>query len=290
MNILWLGWEDMYATRRMCQVAKSGGVHLDAIEIFNVSFISDNHRNGIFYKDIDLVAKYDVLVVRTYFPYISEVLTIARLFHEAGKVVIDQSLTDEGYSVSKQHDYILLAKNNLPVPETRQVFNPVEVEAFADQVGYPCILKGVHGAHGSTVFMIKNADQLRRWLWRFPIGELAVQEFLPADEDYRVLTVGYKALPVIISRKPAPGDFRTNFAVNGTSRSHPLTDFPELAQIAEKAARLMRREFAGVDIRFKGSQPMILEVNRRPSFEGFEQATGFDVAGEFLKHIMARVN
>ena len=39
---------------------------------------------------------------------------------------------------------------------------------------------------------------------------------------------------------------------------------------------------------YKGNQSMILEVNRRPAFEGNEQATGFDVAGEFLKSILCR--
>jgi RimK family alpha-L-glutamate ligase len=288
MKILWLGWEDMYATRRMRQAAKAANVQLEALEIYDVSFISDGMRVGIFHKSIDLLVEYDVLVVRTFYPYISEALTIARLFSQAGKLVIDQSLTDEGYAVSKQHDYILLAQAGLPVPATRQVFNPADVEDFAAEIGYPCILKGIHGTHGATVFLIKNVEQLRRWLWRFPIGELSIQEFLPAEEDYRLLTIGYKALPIIISRKPAPGDFRTNFAVNGEFSSRPLSDFPKLGEISEKAARLLRREFAGVDIRFKGEEPMLLEVNRRPAFEGFELATGYDVAGQFLKYILAR--
>ena len=288
MKILWLGWEDMYATRRMKVAAKQQGVQLDALEIFDVAFISDNHRTGIFHRDRDLVAEYDALVVRTFYPYISEALTIARLFHDAGKLVLDQSLTDEGYAVSKQHDSILMAQHGLPVPATRQVFNPADVEAFALEVGYPCVLKGVHGAHGSTVFLVHSVEQLRRWLWRLPIGELSVQEYLPAQEDYRVLAIGYKALPLIISRKPAPGDFRTNFAANAEFSARPLSDFPQLGELAEKAARLLRREFAGVDIRFKGNQPMILEVNRRPAFEGFEKATGCDVAGEFLKYILSQ--
>lgn len=288
MKILWLGWEDMYATRRMKAAAKQQGIQLDALEIFDVAFISDNQRTGIFHRDRDLVAEYDALVVRTFYPYISEALTIARLFYDAGKLVVDQSLTDEGYAVSKQHDSILLARHGLPVPSTRQVFNPADVEAFAAEVGYPCVLKGVHGAHGSTVFLVHSVEQLRRWLWRLPIGELSVQEYLPAEEDYRVLAIGYQALPTFISRKPAPGDFRTNFAVNGEFSARPLSEMPQLGELAEKAARLLRREFAGVDIRFKGDQPMILEVNRRPAFEGFEKATGADVAGEFLKYILSK--
>jgi RimK family alpha-L-glutamate ligase len=288
MRILWLGWDEMHSTRRMCEVAKKMGLSFDALEIFDVSFHSEDRRAGIFHKDTDLVAAYDVLIVRTFYPYISEALTIARLFRDAGKLVIDESLTDEGYAVSKMHDNILLAQHGLPVPLTRQVFDQVGVEAFASEVGYPCVLKGIHGAHGSAVFLANDVDQLHHWLWRFPYGELVAQEFLPAEEDYRLLTIGGETLPHVISRHPDPGDFRTNFALDADFTACPAQDFPELVALAEQASRLLRREFAGVDIRYKKGQPMILEVNRRPAFEGYEKATGYDVAGKFLAYIQAR--
>lgn len=288
MRILWLGWEELHSTHRMGSAAKKAGLSLDALEIFDVTFHCEDGRVGVFHADTDLLAAYDVLIVRTFYPYISEALTIARLFRDAGKLVIDESLTDEGYAVSKMHDYLLLARHGLPVPRTRQLYNPADVEAFAGEIGYPCVLKGVHGAHGSTVFLARNVDELRHWLWRFPYGELAVQEFLPAEEDYRLLTIGGEALPYVISRHPAPGDFRTNFALDAEFTARPAEDFPNLVALAERASRLLRREFSGVDIRHKDGQPMILEVNRRPAFEGYEKATGCDVAGKFLHYVQSR--
>jgi gamma-F420-2:alpha-L-glutamate ligase len=114
---------------------------------------------------------------------------------------------------------------------------------------------------------------------------LIVQEFLPANEDYRLLTIGGKVLPFVISRRPPEGDFRTNFALGADFNAKPAEAFPELVSIAEEASCILRREFAGVDIRHKDGKPMILEVNRRPAFEGFEKSTGYDVAGHFLTYI-----
>jgi glutathione synthase/RimK-type ligase-like ATP-grasp enzyme len=116
-----------------------------------------------------------------------------------------------------------------------------------------------------------------------------LQEYLPAAEDYRVMVVGYRALPVMVSRKPPKGDFRTNYSLGGRFIRHDLTEFPAFQSLAEKSARALRREFTAVDIRFKGDQPLVLEVNRQPDFEGFERATKFDVATEVVRYICQRV-
>ena len=116
-----------------------------------------------------------------------------------------------------------------------------------------------------------------------------LQEFLPAEEDYRLLVIGYQSLPVMVSRRPARGDFRTNYSLGGRFVRRDLGEFPGFKELAEAAARALRREFTAVDIRMKGDQPMVLEVNRLPDFEGFERATKFDVASEVVKYIQKRV-
>ncbi len=288
-NILWLDWEVPYVTQRVQEAATALGLELAAREI-NEFVFGVNARAGcadvvgVFEGGRDIRELYDILIMRTFFPRISEGLTIARLFSEAGKVVIDQSLTNQGYVISKMHDYLILAQQGLPVPNSWQLCNLVEVQRIAQNIGYPCVLKAVHGAYGNHVHLVKNADELQRKLWRYPVGDLMLQEYLPAAEDFRVITVGYQALPKFISRKPRSGDFRTNFELGGDSQAHDLADHPALRDLAERAARTLQREFAGVDIRFKDGQPVLLEVNRRPSFQNFEQTTGLDVAAAFLRY------
>jgi len=289
MKVVWLGWEETYTTRRVRQAAKDQRLQLDTYDIHDISFIVKGQQATILGDGLNLLDTYDGLVVRTFYPYISEALTIARLFRDAGKLVMDQNLADEGYAVSKMHDHLVLTKHGVPNPCTWQLFNPRQVEAYAQQLTYPCLLKGVHGARGHHVYLIRNAEQLHRRLWHYPCGELMLQEYLPAEEDYRLLVIGYQALPVMVSRKPPKGDFRTNYSIGGRFFRRELGEFPGFKELAESASRALRREFTGVDIRMKGDQPMVLEVNRQPDFEGFERATKFDVASELVKYIISRI-
>jgi RimK family alpha-L-glutamate ligase len=289
MKVVWLGWEEVYTTRRVQQAAQEQGLGLAVYNIHDISFIVEGQQTAVMGDGRNLLETYDGLVVRTFYPYISEALTIARLFRDAGKVVMDQSLTDEGYAVSKMHDHLVMAQHGIPNPRTWQLFNPRQVEAQAEQLTYPCLLKGVHGARGEHIYLIHNAEQLQRRLWHYPCGELMLQEYLPAEEDYRLLVIGYQSLPVMVSRRPARGDFRTNYSLGGRFVGRDLGEFPGFKELAEAAARALRREFTAVDIRMKGDQPMVLEVNRLPDFEGFERATKFDVASEVVKYIQKRV-
>jgi gamma-F420-2:alpha-L-glutamate ligase len=289
MKVVWLGWEEIYTTRRVQAAAKEQGLELEVCNIHDVSFNVEGGKARAFAFGKDLLEDYDGLVVRTFYPYISESLTIARLFHDAGKVVIDESLTDEGYAVSKMHDHLVLAEHGIPTPRTWQVFNPRQVEELAEALTYPCLLKGVHGARGEHVYLVEDAGQLERRLWHYPYGELMLQEYIPADEDYRVMVLGYRALPVMVSRRPPKGDFRTNYSLGGHFLRRELIEFPAFQSLAESAARALRREFTAVDIRLKADQPMVLEVNRQPDFEGFERATKFDVATEVVRYVCQRV-
>jgi ribosomal protein S6--L-glutamate ligase len=289
MRVVWLGWEEIYTTRRVQEAAKAQGLELDACSIHDVSFSIEGQKANTFGLGKNMLEYYDGLVVRTFYPYISEALTLARLFHDAGKVVIDKNLADEGYAISKMHDHLILTGHGISCPRTWQFFNPRQVEAMAEQLTYPCVLKGVHGARGDHVYLIHSTEQLHRRLWHYPYGELLLQEYLPAEEDYRVMVLGFQALPVMVSRKPRKGDFRTNHALGGRFTRRELSEFPAFQALAEKAARTLRREFTAVDIRLKGDQSLILEVNRQPDFDGFERATHFDVAGELVKYIRQRV-
>ncbi len=289
MRILWLGWEDPYTPKRMLHAAASLGIELSTLEISDVSFKAAGGSIGVYQNSRNLVEEHDALIARTFYPHISEALTIARLFHDAGKVVVDESLTDEGFVVSKMHDYILLAAHGIEVPRTWQFHDAAALAGQADKLGYPCVLKGVHGSHGTHVHLVRNHEELMQRYAGYPAGELMLQEYLPADEDFRLLVVGYQALPLMVSRYPAPGDFRTNVAHSQSGSAYHISDFTGLAELASKAARILRREFAGVDIRYRHDKPVVLEVNRRPVFEHFEKVTGFDVAERFLSYVADKV-
>lgn len=291
MKILWLGWEDQYTPARVRAASERLGLDVTIAQIADLRFVADgaSERVGVMLGDLDVARDFDALAARTFYPHISEALTVVSLFRQAGKLVIDESLTDEGVTLSKMHDYLMLARAGVAVPRTWQMADLPAVENLAGALlGYPLVLKGVHGSYGAHVYRIDSVDQLREVWARYAPGELMAQEYLPADSDFRVICIGYRALPALVERAPKPGDFRTNSRQGGQAFGHHLAAYPDLAPLAERAARVLRREFAAVDLRYRGAEPVVLEVNRRPIFENFERVTGLDVAGAFLDYVRQR--
>ncbi len=290
MKILWLGWEDAHTPARVRAAAEQFGLDVTIAQVADLRFVADSAsgRAGVMLGDLDVARCFDVLVARTFHPHISEALTVVALFHQAGKLVIDESLTDEGVTLSKMHDYLALAQAGVAVPRTWQMADLAAVETLAGALGYPFVLKGVHGSYGAHVYRIDSVDQLRAVWARYQPGDLMAQEYLPADGDFRVICIGYRALPALVERVPKPGDFRTNSRQGGQAVARALSAYPDLAPLAERAARALRREFAAVDLRYRGAEPVVLEVNRRPIFENFERVTGLDVAGAFLDYVRRR--
>jgi ribosomal protein S6--L-glutamate ligase len=86
-------------------------------------------------------------------------------------------------------------------------------------------------------------------------------------------------------RRRAHGrEFRSNFHLGGSVESIDLPD--DYARIACKAARLLGLDVAGVDLLESARGPLLLEVNSSPGLEGIEKATGINVAGHIMAHVV----
>ncbi len=92
MRVVWLGWEEIYTTRRVQDAANAArqGLELDVCNIHDIAFDIEGGKASLYGMGKNLLETCDGLVVRTFYPYISEALTLARLFHDAGKIVMDQ--------------------------------------------------------------------------------------------------------------------------------------------------------------------------------------------------------
>ncbi len=291
MRLLYLGDDDSYCARRLAEEARRRRIVLTIL-----------HPRARVLTTWKKAALADVLVVRTQSPrWISHALTLAGIYRAAGKRVIDADLARRPVIYSKLNDLLVLAKHGVPVPKT--MLAPTNHKAFADAaptLGFPLVVKGIHGAGGEQVFLarsyretvniLKNDSPIRanRRIPQHREGAFMLQEFLPAEYDYRVLVLGYRALPMLLRRFPKRGDFRTNAKFASRLEALPMKEFQEIKKLAEHAAKILKREFTGVDIRFKHSRPFILEVNRQPEFETFEKTTGLNVAGAFLEYITTK--
>jgi RimK family alpha-L-glutamate ligase len=272
-----------YCTERALAAAARLGIEVITAGPEQVAFLSAPPY--LLANGQDVLASCDAVLIRKFAPYVSEALTIARLFASAGKKVFDPTLVDEGYVISKMHDTLLLRTAGLPVPHTEQHYGKPDTLAVAQRMGYPVILKGVHGTGGHRVHKADTPEQAQEILAQYPEWAITVQEFLPAETDWRVIVIGGQALPLAVERTPQAGDFRTNTDFSNDLKAVPRTQNPVLFDLAEQAAKVLRRTFTGVDLRLQNGQPCILEVNRRPGFRAFEPATGLDVAGTALTMI-----
>jgi glutathione synthase/RimK-type ligase-like ATP-grasp enzyme len=206
-----------------------------------------------------LPAKFDGVVVRSYRRF-AVVRQIARAFHLAGKRVMGLDPLHLSFTQDKLCDLMDLQAAGVPVPRTwtRAEDTPGSIVVSKENWGYG----------GTGVQLVDMAKASERGRPALDWVNHHFQEYLEAEEDWRVLVCEGKALPWVIVRRPAAGDFRTNTHQGGQVDVISAEHFPgsgALVAVAVEAARVLGRPCAGVDLRRGASgQPVVLEVNRTP--------------------------
>lgn len=149
---------------------------------------------------------------------------------------------------------------------------------------FPLIAKTSFGSSGQGVFKIENKDELIAKVKEKGISNYLFQKMLTTRQDYRVIVIGGRALPLAMKKTAQEGEFLTNFARGGKIEGVGLTD--EMCGLAEKTAKIFKADYAGIDIMYdSGGNPHVLEINRGAQFQGFEQSTGLNVAEEIVKYL-----
>lgn len=234
----------------------------------------------------------------------------------------------EGYlnwpRMGKIAQHGVFIENNIPVVPTEifyqksQILNPShspfdkgEVEHFFDWE-YPIICKHERGYQGKSVRKFESAEEVEKWLSKMDeknLGMYLWQKCLPTRWDLRVIVLGGKVLGAM--KRLAKGDeFRSNFSLGGSVEKWNLSEEDKL--LAEKVARVCGLDYCGVDIMKSPKSPSpavagvspfeekgkfkeenynsyVLEVNRQCQFQGFEKATGINVAKAVVEMMLENV-
>jgi len=270
--ILVIASPNSYAAKRLVEEAKKFNIPLEIISAATLA-------KGSFKID---VKKYKALYIRS--PYVkgkakflAQIIKLAKNFKIAGKKVVDANIANGQLGQGKWEDYLKLAQANLPIPGTMKMRS----RAFSEY-GHPFILKWQFGMGSKNVFLIGDDNQFKKTLPLHPKKEWLVQEFVKADCEYRVITVGYKALPVVLKYKLLPSGFGIDYYSGKAIKSSSI---PKIIAIAQKSAKLLGRELSKIDILQKGNNIYILEVNRFPGLETFEELTKYNVIKRFLAYL-----
>jgi RimK family alpha-L-glutamate ligase len=208
---------------------------------------------------------------------------------ERGVPVLNSPRTIER-CVDKFYTTALLHDAGLPTPETVICEQTDDAIAAVRAMG-DCVIKPIFGSLGHGMVRVAEPEVARRILRSLEQTRSVfyVQQAVDhGGRDIRAFVVGGAVLGAIERRAPA-GEWRTNVAIGGSAT--PL-DLPhEWAQLAIRAAAAVGADYAGVDLLpSRDGQVFVLEVNGIPGWEGFQKATGIDVAGAIVGRLIERVN
>lgn len=149
---------------------------------------------------------------------------------------------------------------------------------------YPFIQKPNQGSKGKGIELIREAKDIERLASN--INDKVYQNFIKNTGDYRVFMLGGRMLGAI-KRTAKEGGFLNNISQGGSATV--VTDvkiLTRLRRISTTVASLFELTLCGVDIIFDelSKEYYFLEVNTAPQWEGFQKATGINVAREIVSY------
>ena len=159
------------------------------------------------------------------------------------------------------------------------------LEQVAKRLQFPLVAKKSYGSFGAGVRLINDMTDLEEveteWLHEPHFYQQYVRE--SKGKDYRIIVIGGKAIGCM-ERQAKGGEFRSNIELGGVGKT---ADPPKVYwQAAELAAQTLGLDYCGVDLLETEAGPVLCEVNSNAFFDGFEKATGLDVAALYAKHIV----
>jgi RimK family alpha-L-glutamate ligase len=280
---------DIYENRRLIEAAIALGHEAELIRIqdtvLEVGGDDRDEKNGIFYAGKNLKT-YDFIMIRYAFSYTKQILAITEFLRHYGVKVFDNNLSQVSFNMNKVGDAITLSVNNIPFPHTINTLNEQDFREACDTLGYPVIIKHSGSGQGLGVNKADNKEEVDLFITKMQedgkkFKTYVIQEFIPYVQDIRVLVIGGEVIGGM-QRIPKEGEFRANFSRGGSVKMLELSE--DIKKLASDCAKATNAVNAGVDVLVTADgKKYILEVNRTPGFEGFESATGKDIASLIME-------
>jgi glutathione synthase/RimK-type ligase-like ATP-grasp enzyme len=251
-------------------------------------------------KSYPRLAEYDALFIRETTSINHYTYRFAKKAETEGMVVIDDP-DSIVRCTNKVYLEELLRTRKIPTPKSI-VLQKDMVQTVGDSVGFPAVIKIPDGSFSRGVFKANDqAEALKIAQDLFKESELILaQEFLYTEFDWRIGILNNQPLFAcqyfmskshwqIIKHGPA------GQAVEGGYRSLPVDEAPQAAiELALAAARLIGNGFYGVDIKQRGNDFYVIEVNDNPNLEsGVEDTILGDalylmILNEFMRRLDLR--
>lgn len=210
-----------------------------------------------------------------------------------GKTVINSYKTSVTCG-NKLLTTLALVKHGVPTPKTVVAFSEEAALKAVEALGYPAILKPIHGSWGRLVAILNDPPSAKAIVesraYLHPIHKVFyIQEFVKRPpRDIRSFVVGDRVVAAIYRVAPE-GEWRTNVMRGGRVEVCPITD--ELEELSLKAAEAVGGGVLGVDI-MEGSNGLVVhEVNHVPGFANAARVVEQNIPGlivEYAKELAKR--
>ncbi len=283
MNIVILSRSPaLYSTQSIYKAATMRGHFVQIIDHMYCDLSIDKGAFKVFYNGYELQSIHAVI------PRIGATATdygsyVVRHFEQMGvySVLKAESLLK---ARDKFTSLQILAKNNIPIPDTATTNFTEDLEGFIDMFAdHPLIIKLLNSTHGEGVIKSESPKVSITLLEAFLKlkHKILIQEYIKESSgtDIRAFVVGDKVVAAM-ERIAQDGEFRSNLHRGAVSKIVNLTN--EEIFIAKKSARVLGLQVAGVDILRSNRGPLVIEVNASPGLEGIETTTNINIARSII--------
>lgn len=190
--------------------------------------------------------------------------------------------------------YQTLANHGIPIPETiiaPKVYKGFELkdkqyyEYVINRLGFPLIIKEVHGSFGMKVYLINDESEFYNKVNELSGISYLFQKFIASSRgrDIRINVVGDMAVATMYRHSET--DFRANVSNGGKMYTYEPTEAQ--IELAVKCSKIMGTYFSGIDILFgENEEPIICEVNSNAHLRNIYDCTGIWVADYMIDFVI----
>ena len=216
---------------------------------------------------------------------------LIRHFERMGVPVINSSDAIDNVK-DKLYTHQILAQSNLDIPKTMLLRHPIDIDFVEKNIGFPVIVKKISGSYGRGVFLCEDKKQLKQLVTMAELTkksyDIILQEFIKDTwgKDLRVMVVNNKVVGCML-RQATDDDFRANITRGGEGFPYEVNE--QIDWLSVESSKALGLDIAGVDLLFQNGGYKICEVNSNPGFEGMEQFTKKNIAGEIVSFIKLKL-
>lgn len=225
-------------------------------------------------KDLPKLANYDALFIRETTSISNHTYRFARRAQQEGMPVIDDPLSMIRCT-NKVYLNELMTFNKVPVPPTVTIAGIADLEAAAQALGFPLVLKIPDSAFSRGVKKANSFEELKALAtaWLEDSDLLIAQKYIPTTYDWRVGVLGGEPLfacHYLMAKKhwQIVNHDRNGKPEQGGVKSFTIKETPPVViQTAVKAARCIGDGLYGVDLKETPDGVYVIEINDNPNLD-----------------------